>query len=393
MSLNKLLIKKRLTVLGLNSGTSADGLDLAVVRISSSRRGTKFKFTNGSKKRYSSTLKKSILSFADSKAVSLDDLIDLDNRLGRFYGRAASSLISRLSAGISIDLIASHGQTVRHLPTGKIRGSLQIGSTDFIAAATGLPVVSDFRQADIALGNEGAPITVAAMNEMFSSPYGPRLIVNIGGMSNYFYFPKAKGVFQARAADCGPGNSLCDILSAGLYSKRYDLNGRHALSGSVSEPIVKSIMSKSFYRNGTVSTGRESFGIGTAEKIIRQGKNKRLSKDDMMATVAEITVRSIVKSVRPLLKRDKLLLKLYLTGGGRFNIFFVERLMHHLPGIEVLPVDELGVSGDFVEASAYAVMGEACVRSRALPTRFTGKSGQVLTPVLGKITQPPKRKL
>jgi anhydro-N-acetylmuramic acid kinase len=234
MSLERVLRKKRLTILGLNSGTSADGLDMAVVRVYSSGRRRVIKFIGGARKRYPPKLRSSILDMCDSKTTPLGELVYLDNIVGRFYGKTASAFIKEMGRGSGIDLVASHGQTVRHLPD-KIRrlgyktgGSMQLGSPEFISAATGLPVVSDFRQADIALGNEGAPITVSAMRDIFASAREPRLIVNIGGMSNYFYFPRPGSGIRVRASDCGPGNSLCDILSGLLNGERYDAGGRRA---------------------------------------------------------------------------------------------------------------------------------------------------------------------
>ena len=395
MSLEKVLRKKRLTVLGLNSGTSADGLDLALVRVSSEGRRRVIRFIGGAKKPYPSRLRSSIIGMADSKTTPLDELLYLDNVLGRFYGKAASAFIESMGSSVRVDLIASHGQTVRHLPDKvrrlgqKVAGSMQLGSPDFISSATGLPVVSDFRQADIALGHEGAPITVSAMRDLFASSEESRLIVNIGGMSNYFYFPRRGSDMPVRASDCGPGNSLCDVLSAQLNGERYDVNGRRAQRGKVSERLVRAVMAGPIFRASTVSTGRESFGPAAAGRLKRLADGLGLSGDDVMASAAELTVQSIIRSLRPLLNRDKLLSKLYLTGGGRYNIFFVDGLKRNFPRLEILMIDTLGINGDLVEASAYAVMGEWCLRSRSMQTRFVGRRPQTLLPVPGKITQPP----
>jgi len=397
MTLAKILAKERLKVLGLNSGTSADGLDLALISIDPKVGALKIRFLRGAKKKYPQDLRNAILKLADSPSFDVDELVYLHNLVGEFAGRTARTFINRLPSGLSVNLIASHGQTVRHLPHkvkryGRtIGGSLQIGSPEFIATATKLPVVSDFRQADIALGNEGAPITVAAMADLFASPKESRLIVNIGGVSNYFYFPRSQSGLNVRAADCGPGNSLCDILSLKLYRESYDRAGRHARRGRISENIVSVVMSEGFFAGRRISTGRESFGISVAEKIAKLGRVEGLAAEDLLATAAELTVRSIVGSVTGILQRDKSLSKLYLTGGGRYNIFIVDRLKQHLPSCHVLRIDDLGIDGDYVEAAAYAVMGEACLRSRVLATRFFGGGKQLRRPVLGRITQPPGR--
>ena len=332
---------------------------------------------------------------ADSKLVPFDELILLDNLLGRFYGKAAAEYIRQLEMRrVRIDLIASHGQTVRHLPAktdwlgARVNGTSQIGSADFVSAATGKVVISDFRQADVAVGNEGAPITVAAMHEIFAAIDESRLLVNLGGMSNYFYFPAGKISGKVRAEDCGPGNCLSDILSESLFGERFDRKGRRARRGTYSMRLLSVLLANPFFAGRAVSTGREVFGPKLAGEIRAFGKRFRLPGEDLLATAIELTVTAIVRKVAPIMNRDHRLTKLYLTGGGRHNIFLKDRLQDHLPDLEVCMIDELGINGDFIEAAAFAVMGEACLRSRALDTVFGGRKTAV-RPVLGKISQPP----
>jgi len=391
MTLRRLMQRKRLTVLGINSGTSADGLDLAVMRFAGSGRAT---MLAGSSRRFPPGLRDLILSVADSDAVPLETVVHLDNLLGRFIGDAASALKKRLKTkNIAIDLIASHGQTVRHVPQrarlGRylLNGSLQLGSLDQIAAATGLVTVGDFRQADIALDGEGAPITTGAMKVLFADPRRPRLIVNIGGMANYFYF--AKGGRQVAARDCGPGNSLSDILCRRLFDEPYDRNGRHAGRGTVSQRLLSLLAAHPFFGGTAVSTGRELFGPQLAERMVRFGRRFKLSHDDLIATAAEMTTTGIALAAWPLVKKDRALDTMYLMGGGRKNRHFVRRLAHHLPDLEIRPIEDLGFDGDLVEAAAYAVMGDACLRSRPLPGVPTGRQKRQRQPIGGRIAQPP----
>lgn len=386
----KLTDRKRLNVVGINSGTSADGLDLAAVEISTDR----VRYLAGSSRRFSPELRGMIHRIADSNSVSLDELIYLDNYLGDFIGRAAAHFAGRLAdRGVKIHLLASHGQTVRHLPGGrkdlgrKLRGSLQLGSLDRIAARSGLPVAGDFRQADIASGGEGAPITTTAMGRLFGSKNEPRLIVNIGGMSNYFYIPELSGAKAGiKAADCGPGNSLVDLLAQMLFDKPMDRGGRLAERGKLSQRLLSLLLGQSFYSARERSTGREQFGLELTRQIARQGKQLKLNRYDIMRTAAELTTLSIASAVWPFVKKDVLLDKLYLTGGGRNNRFFGKRLQYHLPDLQVERIDSLGIDGDLVEAACYALLGEHCLRSR--PTRLPG--GPMRSPVLGHIVQPPQ---
>jgi len=398
MSLKSMLTERALVVLGLNSGTSADGLDMAAVRISRPKRGVAIKYLAGCAKPYPVELHDLILKVADSSKIDLDMVIYLDSLLGQFFGRAASAYIKRLAKNnIRVDVIASHGQTVRHLPNEvqfgrfSVNGTMQLGSPDHIAAATGKMVMADFRQADIAAGNEGAPITAAAMQRLFATPANSRLIVNIGGMANYFYFPAEKSSLGPSAADCGPGNSLSDILSERLYGERFDRRGVRASRGKASQRLLTLLLANPFFSGNTVSSGREDFGGYMAQEMLNFGQQFDMAGEDMLATAVELSVTAIAMKIQPLLHRDGNLLKLYLTGGGRKNNFLVNRLRQQLPEIEIHRADELGINGDFIEATAYAVMGEACLRSEPLIVPGESRKGpaSVALPVLGRIIQPP----
>ncbi len=393
MTLNRVLQKRNHIVLGLNSGTSADGLDLAAVKcLTRSNKTGSVIFLAGQKKKYPAALRVHITKTMHARNIPVDELIYLDNLIGRFFGKEASKFIDALFAqGIRIDAIASHGQTIRHLPVmagflgQRVRGTLQLGSSEFIAAATGKTVISDFRQADIAVGNEGAPITSHAVRELFSDSREPRLLLNIGGIANYFYIPTGKRQEVVESADCGPGNSLSDYLSTRLFGENFDRHGRRAASGQVSERLLALLSADPFYIGPAKSTGKEVFGETMGETMITFGRKFKIPGVDLLATAVELTVRSIAWKVLPLLRRDRDVKKMYLTGGGRDNIFLVKRLQLSLPEVHVCRIDELGIPGDFVEAASYAMLGEACLRGR--PMSNMGPDGR--RPVLGRITQPP----
>ena len=394
MSLQNLLRKRRLVLLGLNSGTSADGLDLAAVRFTPSKNVTRITYLSGRHKSYPQQLRRRVLALADSASVTLEDVIALDNLLGEFYGRAAANYIDHLRRdGLKVDAVCSHGQTVRHVPNrrtnAEVGGSMQLGSRAIIAARTGKVVVGDFRQADIALGNEGAPITTPAMSQLFGAKRESRLLVNIGGIANFFYFPT--GSTEMQGADCGPGNSLSDILSAALFGECFDRGGRRAKRGKVSQRLLTLLRGNAFFNGKQVSTGRELFGKAMAQEMVDFGRRFRLKDDDLLATAGELTAVSIAERLRTIVHADENILKLYLTGGGRKNMFFIGRLQHYLPDLQIARVDDLGIDGDFVEAAAYAVLGEATLRSRAVAVHPTRRSRSLWNPVLGEIVQPPEQ--
>lgn len=392
--LDKLLRRKQLTVVGLNSGTSADGVDAAAIRLTRQGKKLRIRYLDGLTREYPAQLRPMVLAAADWEKVPPDELVLLDAALGRFFGKTARALQKRLeNSGIGVDLVASHGQTVRHVPEpveyagARLSGTLQLASPERIAAATNTVVVADFRQADVAIGGEGAPITAGAVESLIASSRQSRLLVNIGGMANFFYFPGASVRVKPKAADCGPGNSLSDLLATRLFDKPFDRGGRLASQGQVSERLLSLLSGNPFFTGKRASTGRETFGIRMAQTILEFGREHALGPHDLLRTAAELTTRSIVKAVWPILKRDAEVVKLYLTGGGRHNRFFIERLRHYLPDLDIVPVEELGFDGDYLEAACFAVLGEAAIRGKAMPTYSPRKRSKAS--VLGRIVQPP----
>jgi len=393
MILKKLIAKKSLVGIGLNSGTSADGLDLAAVKIDRFSNKVQVKFIKGITVNYPPPIRSAMNKFCTGQEMAVDEMIRLDRILGDFYGRQAAHFCAALSkVKICVDFVASHGQTVRHLP-GKIKigkkkrsGSLQLGHPETIADRTSLVTVADFRQADIAVGGEGAPITALAMYTLLADKKESRLFVNIGGISNYFLFEKKGQPNKIKAADCGPGNSLIDILSRRLFNKKYDSSGRLAKRGIVSQRLLALLLADSFLKGKYgPSTGRERFGEEMAERIINLSKKLDLSAHDMLATTTELTVASIARRINPLLKKHNLE-KIYLLGGGARNNYLLKRLRENLGLIDIYSVDSLGYDSDYLEAICYALMGDTTLKSitSGLPDVTGAKKGSIA----GRIVQP-----
>lgn len=387
-----------LTILGMNSGTSADGLDMAVLTFTGKANSSSWKLHASATRKFPVALRKRILDLALSDETTLDELIAVNSALGHFMGKKAARIIASIKKqGLQVHAIASHGQTVRHVPVAErlagflSHGSLQIGSLDCIATATGLPVVGNFRAADTALGHEGAPITVAPVHRLFASTRESRLIVNIGGISNYFYFPAGNGVESSHGGDCGPGNTLSDLLSQQLFGKSFDSGGLLASKGEVSRRLITLLLSQPFFRGRAMSTGREEFGSRLAKRVVEFGKRHKLNSHDLLATAVELTAIAIARRIAPWVNRDSRCKSIIITGGGRKNRYLVERIQEHCSPLKVQIIDDYGLDGDYVEAASYAVLGEEFLRGLPSWTVGCGRKGKTW-PILGHLALPPEKR-
>ncbi len=394
--LNSIIKKDSHVVIGLNSGTSADGLDLAAVKIKYRQSNPVPEFIAGKTVVYPDNLVES-LNEAIGGHLSIDETIILDRKLGNFYGEQTALFNAFLRRkNIKPDLVASHGQTIRHLP-GKVKigrkkesATFQMGHPESIAGRTGLPVIADFRQADIASGGEGAPITSYPMWLFFADKKETRLVINIGGIANYFLFEKGKGPDSISARDCGPGNTLLDIVANRFFGKRYDRDGRFASRGQISKRLLTILLADNYLKGKYgPSTGRERFGEKFVENIIKNGESLGLGGFDVMATATELTAVTISNSIKRIISRKKLE-KIYLFGGGLYNGFLVDRLKENINGTQIQSVERLNVEPDFLEAACFAVMGGMAVKG--IPTgvpKVTGGRGKTIG---GRIIMPPLRR-
>jgi anhydro-N-acetylmuramic acid kinase len=391
MELKKLLNKKNIKAIGLNSGTSADGLDLAAVEIKFSSQSHKIIFIQGRTIPYPKELLAEIKNAIHNKINSMDDIIRLDRQLGNFYGKETAKFVRYLQKKrFRPDIIGSHGQTVRHIPgqiiiNGKKEsGTMQLGHPETIAGLTGLLTVADFRQADIAASGEGAPITCFPMQLLFADNTESRLLVNIGGIANYFLFPAKSNFGQIEARDCGPGNSLLDILTEKYFHRRFDHKGLLASQGEISMRLLSLLLADNFLKgNYGISTGRERFGEQFAEKITRYGLRLNLNKYDILATATELTAVTIARNVRDKIF-DLQMDRIYLFGGGAKNSFLLKRLKANLPGVRLMPVSKLGFDPDYLEAVCYAIMAALAIKevpaglSQITGARYDTISGRII---------------
>ncbi|MDZ8028538.1 MAG: anhydro-N-acetylmuramic acid kinase [Nostoc sp. DedQUE01] len=398
-------------VIGLISGTSVDGIDAALVEISGQELDLKIELLAGETYPYPAELRERILALCAGAAISMAELALIDDAIAFSFAQAAQNIQNGHQAA---NLIGSHGQTVYHRPVGKwgmengewgigkkntpysplptphspLGYSLQLGRGALIAHLTGITTVSNFRAADIAIGGHGAPLVPRVDAYLLSHPQEGRCIQNIGGIGNVAYVPPRHGdwLSKIRAWDTGPGNSLLDLavqhLSAG--AKTYDEDGNWAASGTPCYPLVDQwLRQEYFHLPPPKSTGRELFGVTYLEQCLKDAQAYQLNSADILATLTELTAASIAHSYQTFL--PEMPQCVMLCGGGSRNLYLKQRLQLLLASIPVLTTDEVGLSADFKEAIAFAVL--AYWRHLGIPGNLptaTGAPGEVL---LGEIHQ------
>lgn len=345
-------------VIGLISGTSVDGIDAASVEITGTDVDLKVKLIAGATYPYPTELREQILKVCAGAALSMAELAQLDDAIAFQFATSAQAI---QRDGIKATLIGSHGQTVYHQPPkGLALGySLQLGRGEVIAQLTKIKTVSNFRVADIAAGGQGAPLVSRVDAYLLSSPTHHRCVQNIGGIGNVTYLPARQGNWLESICgwDTGPGNALLDLAVEHFTngSQTYDKDGNWARRGVVCQTLLEQWLSLDFFQvPPPKSTGRELFGVDYLKACLAQSEAYNLTPADLLATLTELTVVSIVESYRRFLPKmpDEVL----LCGGGSRNLYLKQRLQALLESIQVLTTDEAGVNADFKEAIAFAVL-------------------------------------
>lgn len=373
-------------VVGLMSGTSVDGIDAVLVEISGLEFDLKLKLLAGATYPYSAPLREQILAVCEGAALSIAELAALDQAIAHEFAQAALAI----QAGYHpAELVGSHGQTVYHQPpTGDTLGySLQLGRGAAIAQATHIPTVSNFRAGDIAVGGQGAPLVSRIDVCLLSHSTRSRCVQNIGGIGNLTYLPALPDPEQlgagVRGWDTGPGNVLLDLavqyLSSGAQT--FDQDGAWAATGKPCAELVNQWLQQPFFRQPPPkSTGRELFSLSYFQTCLNDAARYSLSAADLLATLTELTVASIVLSYQLLPQMPG---EVLLCGGGSRNAYLRQRLQTALGSIPVLITDHVGLSADYKEAIAFAVL--AYWRDRDIPGNLPTVTGARLAVPLGEL--------
>lgn len=330
--------------LGLMSGTSVDAVDAVLARFTPD-----FRLLAHTSYPIKPETRAAILALAEGQVDGLDPLGQLDRQLGELFANAANQLIEQ--SGIErqqITAIGSHGQTVRHRP--ELGFTLQIGDPSRIAERTGIRTIADFRRRDLAAGGQGAPLVPAFHRDLFSSHEQDRVIVNIGGMANLTLLPQQNPA-AVTGFDTGPGNVLLDAWAQQCLGKPCDLNGAWAAAGQIIPELLSLLLDEPFFRQPPPkSTGRELFQLEWLQSKLAQ-LTSRPAEQDIQATLAELTARSISDAIRAQGLSHP---AVYVCGGGAHNDYLMARLQALLSEARVASTSALGLDPDWVEAVAFA---------------------------------------
>lgn len=387
-------VVRSMVVAGVMSGTSADGVDVAVCRIRSGADGEPRMSVLGHRQfPYSRAMRAAVLGAMDSKGTSSAELSRLHWRLGAIYAECIVSTAADLKTQVA--LVGCHGQTVYHQARPErylgmpVRCTWQIGEAALIAERMRCPVVSDFRPADLAAGGQAAPLVPMLDWTMFRSARTSRVLQNLGGIANLTALPQGCSAEQVLAFDTGPANMVIDGSMRRLFGKELDRDGAVARRGRVLDAVVASLLAMPYFSAPPPkSCGREQFGDAFCEEFIKRCRNAGATNADIVATATALTTSSIVQAykrfVQPHLGRGTV--EYVMAGGGAKNVTLMLRLREGLQvlGARLRSIEELGMAAEAKEAAAFALLAWLTWKRR--PGNLQAATGASRPVVLGKVS-------
>lgn len=376
VKLHKIATKETRLIIGLMSGTSLDGLDIALCQIANSGENIECKLLEFKTIPYTLFFKNLIKEVFSKTIVDLQKLCILNEYVGITHAEMIKTCLSDWNVDAKeIDLIASHGQTIYHAPKSFHRvenlpnATLQIGDADHIAVHTGIITVSDFRQKHIAAGGEGAPLAVYGDSLLFASADENRILLNIGGISNFTYLPLNKNG-EIFTTDAGPGNGLMDAYCLKYKKIAFDKDGKFASEGTVNELLLKELMRHDFFEQALPkSTGPELFDLKYVENAKIKAVCTDLSFTDTMATLNMFTAKAISKAINQYNSKSENT-AIYISGGGVHNNTLLNNLKVLLSGYSISSLENLGINPDAKEAILFAILANECVASDGLSNKI-----------------------
>lgn len=391
-ALARLAGKKKKSVVGLMSGTSADGIDAVLVEIKGNGKRTRIRQLAFQTYPYPKGYKQFLLKNSIALTARLDDVTRLNMLVARFFADSTKNIVRKAGRQLhDIDLIGSHGQTIHHLPVtaklfGKnVRATLQIGDPAVIAKLTGVVTVGDFRTGDVAVGGTGAPLVPYFDYIMLRSRTKHRAALNLGGIANITILPKNCSLTEVAAFDTGPGNMAVDGLMQRFYHRPFDAGGTVACGGRILPRLLHWMTRHSYLRvRPPKSTGREIFGEQFITNIVQRSRGER--KQDIITSVTEFTALSIYLQYLSYIRKTTRIDELFVSGGGVHNSYLMDALQRYFGEARVILSDATDLSSDAKEALCFAVLANETISGNA--SNVPGATGARRSTILGKICLP-----
>jgi anhydro-N-acetylmuramic acid kinase len=356
-------------IMGLMSGTSLDGLDIALCSFSGSGLQTKIGLLKFETVAFDEDFKSEIKSVFSKKNIDFEKLCLLNPWIALKHAAIINSCLKKWNVNKEeVDLIASHGQTVYHAP--KIlhqqqkfgNATLQIGDGDHLAVATGIITLSDFRQKHIAAGGEGAPLAVYGDYLIFGKAGEDRILLNIGGIANFTYLPGSMDSAAIFSTDTGPGNTMMDALTQKHYKgNHFDKDAAIALQGKINNPLLAALKENEFFEKPfPKTTGPELFNLNYLQAAKEKASAQTISVEDTMATLNKFSADTMVSALQKTTDKNRSY-KIFTSGGGMHNPLLIQHLKEALPGFSFYTTSELNIDPDAKEAVLFAVLANECI--------------------------------
>ncbi|MFD2582626.1 anhydro-N-acetylmuramic acid kinase [Pedobacter vanadiisoli] len=384
--------KSERLIIGLMSGTSMDGLDIALCSVKKSGAETDVRLLKFKTGDYTADFRAKIKAIFSKKEVDLQLVCLMNEHIANVHAQLINEALKEWGyKNEDIDFIASHGQTIFHAPKSLHQlgdypnGTLQIGDGDHIAIKTGIITLSDFRQKHLAAGGEGAPLAVYGDYLMFSEAGEDRVMLNIGGIANFTYLPANMEASEIFSTDVGPGNTLMDQYMQKYFNRFYDKDAAVALSGESNSKLLSALLECDFFElDFPKTTGPELFNLEYLSKAQEKSSTTNLSKEEVVATLCRFSAETIVHAIKRCFG-DEAKAQVFMSGGGMHNSLLVQLLQARLPSCRFLTTDDLNINPDAKEAVLFAVLANETLCGE--PIDFGNRQG-VPSVCMGKISLP-----
>lgn len=381
--------KSKRLIIGLMSGTSMDGLDIALCSIEGSGVLSNLKILEFKTADYDEEFRKNLKSIFSNREADLQKVVLMNEKVGIEHAKLVNNALYEWKVDKdSIDLIASHGQTIFHAPKSFHRdpnfpnATLQIGDGDHIAVNTGIITVSDFRQKHVACGGEGAPLALYGDYLIFGDPKEDRVLLNIGGISNFTFLPSNEQIDKVFSTDVGPGNTLMDQFVFREFGLFYDKDAALASKGMVNDMLLNEMLNHPFFLlSYPKTTGPELFNLDFLDTVLTKIELEDLSPLDILATLNKLTAQVIVNAIQNTHSEKS---NIFISGGGLHNPLLINTIKNLLPSAQFSDTTELAIIPDAKEAALFAILANEAVAGKPIP--FKGQNMPYTT--FGKISFP-----